>query len=146
MASMSNYLENKLIDYVLRGVAFTPPSTLHVALCTSAPSDSSTGSTISEISGGNYARQSFASNATNWSTTNGDYSATSTGTNGSSFNSAQIKWSSVTWSGTVTHVALCDASSGGNMLFYSTLTSSQVVAVNDSISFGSGNLTIQIDN
>lgn len=146
MASMSNYLENKLIDYILRGVSFTPPSTLYVALCTSAPSDSSTGSTLSEISGGNYSRQAFISNSTNWSTTNNNYNATSSGTGGSSSNSTEIKWSSVTWSGTVSHVALCDASTGGNMLFYSSLAVSQSVVASDSISFGSGTLTIQIDN
>lgn len=146
MSSMSNYLENKLIDFLLRGVSYSAPATLFVALCTAAPSDTSTGSNITEISGGNYSRQSLTSNTTNWSTTNGDNNATSSGTNGTSSNSTAIQWTDVTWSGTVTHVAICDASSGGNVLFYNALTSSQTVASGDSISFGVGSLSIQIDN
>jgi hypothetical protein len=146
MSSMSNYLENKLIDFLLRGVSFSPSSTLYVALCTSAPNDTSTGANIAEISGGNYARQSLSSNTTNWSTTNGDNASTSSGTGGSSSNSVEIKWTAVTWSGTVTHVAICDSLTGGNLLFYNALSANQTVASGDSISFGAGNLSLQIDN
>lgn len=138
MSSMSNYLENKLIDHLLRGSAYTAPSTLYMALCTAAPTDTSTGSNLSEISGGNYSRQSLSSNTTNWSATSG--------TDGTSTNSVEVKWAGVTWSGTVTHVAICDAASGGNVLFYSGLTTSQTVVSGDSISFGIGSLSIQIDN
>lgn len=146
MASMSNYLENKLIDFLFRGVSFSAPSTLYVALCTSAPSDSSTGSTISEVSGGNYSRQSITSNTSNWYTTNGDNGSTSSGTNGTTGNSNTVTWSSVTWSGTVTDIAICDASSGGNVLFYASLASAKTVASGDSISFAANALTVQIDN
>lgn len=146
MANMSNYLENKLIDFLFRGVAFSAPSTLYVALCTATPTDSSTGSTITEVSGGNYARQSLVSNTSNWSTTNADNAATSSGTTGTTTNSTQISWTSVTWTGTVTSVAICDALSGGNMLFYAPLSNSQVVSSGDSISFGINNISIQIDN
>lgn len=146
MANMSNYLENKLVDFLFRGVSFTAPSTLYIALCTATPTDTSTGSTISEISGGNYSRQSLTSNTSNWSTTNGDNAATSSGTNGTTLNSTQINWTSVTWSGTVTSVAVCDAASGGNMLFYAALSSSRTIASGDSLSFGINSLSIQIDN
>lgn len=146
MASMSNYLENKLIDFLFRGGSFSPPATLYVALCTSSPSDSSTGSTISEVSGGNYSRQSITSNTSNWSTTNGDNGATSSGTNGTTGNSNTVTWSGVTWTGTVTDIAICDAATGGNVLFYASLASAKTVASGDSISFAANSLTIQIDN
>ena len=146
MASMSNYLENKLIDFLFRGASFSAPGTLYVALCTSAPSDSSTGSTIAEVSGGNYSRQSITSNTTNWYTTNGDNGATSSGSNGTTGNAGTLTWSGVTWSGTVTDVAICDASSGGNVLFYAPLAAAKTVASGDSISFAANSLTIQIDN
>lgn len=146
MASMSNYLENKLVDFLFRGVSYTPPTTLYIALCTAAPTDASTGSTLTEVSGGNYSRQAFASNATNWFTTNGDNVATSSGTNGTTGNSVAILWASVTWSATVTDVAICDALTGGNVLFYSTLASSKTIAPTDSLSFAINSLTIQIDN
>lgn len=146
MANMSNYLENKLIDFIFRGVSYSAPATLYVALCTSAVSDSSTGSTISEVSGGNYARVSITSNTTNWYTTNGDTAATSSGTNGTTGNANTISWNSVTWAATVTDVAICDAASGGNVLFFGTLSASKSVASGDSISFAANSLTLQIDN
>ena len=34
--AMSDYLENKLVDYVFRGQAYTAPTTVHVALATAA--------------------------------------------------------------------------------------------------------------
>jgi hypothetical protein len=37
MAAMTDYLENKLVDWLLRGQSFTPPATLYVALFTVAP-------------------------------------------------------------------------------------------------------------
>lgn len=146
MSNMSNYLENKLIDFLLRGASFSAPSSLYIALCTAAPTDASTGSTITEVSGGNYARQSFASNTTNWSTTDGNNNATSAGTNGTSTNSVVISWSGATWTGTVTHIAVCDSLTGGNVLFYSSISPSVSVLSGDSISFAVGSLTIQIDN
>lgn len=146
MAGMSNYLENKLVDFVLRGQSFTPPTTLYVALCTATPGDTDTGSTITEVSGGNYSRQSLTSNTTNWYTTNGNNDNASSGTNGTTGNATTISWSSVTWSGTVTAVALCDASSGGNMLFYTALAAPKTIASGDSVSFATNSLTIQIDN
>jgi hypothetical protein len=146
MANMTNYLENKLIDFLFRGAAFSAPSTLYIALCTASPTDASTGSTITEISGGNYARQSITSNTTNWSTTNSDNAATSSGATGTTTNSVSVTWSGVTWSGTVTSLAICDSLTGGNVLFYSNLVSSVIIASGDSISFGINALSIQIDN
>lgn len=146
MANMSNYLENQLVDFLFRGGSFTPPATLYFALCTSTPSESSTGSTISEISGGNYSRQSLAASSSNWYSTQADTTATSSGTNGTTSNAVSIAWNSVTWTGTVTSVAICDASSGGNMLFYSALNSNKTLASGDSISFAVSGLSIQIDN
>jgi hypothetical protein len=145
MASMSNYLENKLIDFLLRGQSFTAPTTVYFALCTSTPTDASTGSTISEVSGGNYSRQSLTCNATNFLSTQGNTSTPSSGTNGTTSNNSTIAWSSVTWTATITAVAICDASSGGNLLWYAALGSSKTINSSDSVSFAVGDLTLQID-
>ena len=53
----SDYLENKVVGHVFGGSAYTAPSTLYVALYTSAPSDTGGGT---EVSGGAYARQTAA--------------------------------------------------------------------------------------
>ena len=54
MAGFSDYLEDKVLDHVFGGNAYTAPSTLYVALYTVAPTDTGGGT---EVSGGAYARQ-----------------------------------------------------------------------------------------
>ena len=39
MAGFSDYLEDKVLDHVFGGSAYTAPSPLYVALFTAAPSD-----------------------------------------------------------------------------------------------------------
>jgi hypothetical protein len=56
MGSLSDFLENKLLDH-LANVAFTPAPTLYVALCTADPTDAGTAATIPEVAVANgYAR------------------------------------------------------------------------------------------
>ncbi len=43
MAAMSNYLENALINEVLRATGYTAPTTVYVALFTSDPTDAGSG-------------------------------------------------------------------------------------------------------
>ena len=49
MAGFSDYLEDKVLDRVFGGNAYTAPSTLYVALYTVAPTDTGGGT---EVSGG----------------------------------------------------------------------------------------------
>lgn len=145
MAAMTDYLENKIIDWLLRGQAFTPPATVYVGLLTAAPSDSAAGT---EVSGGSYARVAVTSNATNWNSTDGDNDAASTGTDGTTENDTAITFPAPTanW-GSITHFAIYDAASGGNMLIWSALTTAKTVNNGDAApSFAAGALTFQIDN
>jgi hypothetical protein len=146
MANMSNYLENKLIDFLFRSGSYTPPATLYIALCTATPAETDTGSTISEVSGGNYSRQSVSSGASSWYSTQQDTISTSSGSNGTTSNVSSIVWSGATWTATVTAVAICDASTGGNLLFYGALTSSKAVSSGDTVNLFSGDLSIRIDD
>lgn len=143
-AAMSDYLENKLIDHVFRGTAYTAPGTIYVALYTSSCSDSAGGT---EVSGGSYARASVTSNGTNWANTQSSGTGTSSGTGGTTSNSSAITFAtpSAGW-GTVTHFGLLDASSSGNLLVCSALTTSKTINSGDTVSFGAGALTFQIDN
>lgn len=143
MASMTDYLENKLIDFLFRGGSFTAPANLYVALYTVAPNDTGGGT---EVTGGNYARQQLNPAAANWYSTQATTDATSTGTGGTTGNVSSLAWNGVTWTGTVVAVGILDASSGGNLLFYKPLASSKTLASGDSISFGANALTVQIDN
>ena len=129
MAAFSDYLENKVLLHVFGGTAFTAPSTLHVALYTVAPSDTGGGT---EVSGGAYARQTgtFTVSGTNPTTAS---------------NTAAIEYPTATADyGTVVAVGVLDASSGGNLLAYSTLDSSKVVSSGDVFRFNAGDLDITL--
>jgi hypothetical protein len=146
MAALSNYLENAVIDWLLRGQSFTPPATVYVALHTAAPSDSGGGT---EVSGGSYARVSVASSLANWAgTQSAGSTAASSGTGGTTSNNGTITFPAPTanW-GVVTHIGVYDASSSGNLLFYAALTTSKTINNGDAApSFAAGALTLQLDN
>lgn len=122
MAGMSNYLRNKIIDWFHRGVSFTPPATVYVALCSTAPTASTAGT---ELSGTSYARVAVAQGTTEWAATNGDTTTTnpSTGTTGTTSNNADVDFGTAGaggW-GTASHWETYDASTGGNRLQYGTI-------------------------
>lgn len=145
MAALTNYLENRIIDWLLRGQSFSPPATTYAALFTSAPSDAGGGT---EVSGGSYARVAITSSATNWRSTQGDTSTSSTGTSGTTVNNVDITFPAPTanW-GTVTHFALFDASTSGNMLIWGALTTPKTINNGDAApKFTAGDLSFQIDN
>ena len=133
---MSNYLEDKVQDHVLGGGDYTRPGTVYVALCTTAPTDASTGSTIVEPSGGSYARVAVTNNATNFPASSGG--AKSNGT-AITFPTATGSW------GTVTHFAIVDASSNGNVLWWGSLGSSKTIDTGDTASFATGQLSTTLD-
>lgn len=146
MAAMSDYLENKIIDWLLRGQAFTAPATVYVALFTTAPTDAGGGV---EVSGGSYARVAVSSSLANWAGTQAAGSTTaSTGTGGTTSNNGTITFPAPTaaW-GVVTSFGVFDAASAGNLLFYANLTTPKTINNGDAApSFAAGALTFQDDN
>lgn len=143
--SMSDYLENKVIDWLFRGQAFTVPSPKYVSLHTAACSDSSGGT---EVSGGSYARVSFTDSTSNWANTQDSGTGVSSGTGGTTKNKAAITFPapSANW-GSITHVGIHDASTSGNLLFCSALGTAKTVNNGDPApAFAIDALTIQIDN
>lgn len=142
MAALSNYLENKLIDWLLRGQAFTPPATVYVALFTAAPSDAGGGT---EVSGGSYARVAVASSLVNWAGTQAPGSTTaSSGTGGVTSNNGTVTFPAPTaaW-GSVTHAGIFDALSGGNLLMHGALSAAKTVNNGDAApSFAAGALQL----
>lgn len=128
MAGMSTYLENKLLNYVLKGTAYAAPTTLYVALFTSDPTDTGTGT---EVTGGSYARQTITF-------------ATSTASKSSTATDALFPVATAAW-GTVTHIGIYDALTAGNLLFSSALTTSKSVSVGDQIKIAAGDVYITLD-
>jgi len=141
MSAMSDYLENKLIDQLFRGQTAPTISGLHVGLLTAAPSDSGGGT---EVSGNAYARVNLAPTLANWAGTQAAGSTTaSSGTGGQTSNNSTITFPTPTgtW-GTVTHFAIYDASTGGNLLFWGALTIAKTINQSDTVSFAAGQLAI----
>lgn len=155
MAHMSDFLENKLIDFFFRAQALgvtggtagagTGPANLYVGLFTTTPTDVGGGT---EVTGGSYARQAVASGLTAWKSTQNDNNA-STGTGGTTSNTNAITFSpapTANW-GTINGIGIFDASTSGNLLFWAPLTTPKTVNSGDPApSFSAGALTIQLDN
>lgn len=156
MAAMTNFLENKLVDWLFRGQAIgiggasaaagTGPVTLYVGLFSITPSDGSNGT---EISGGSYARATLTSSLATWSGTQAAATtAVSSGSSGTISNNNTITFAEPTanW-GTVTGFGIFDAPSGGNLLFWGALSTSKTVNLGDAAPlFAAGALSIQIDD
>lgn len=170
MAAMTDFMENKLIDFLFRGQAlgianstatagYAPTSgtagNLYVGLLTTMPTaDDGTGAVEVTVSAGtNYARQPVPCNAMSASTWAGTQSAGSTtassGSGGTTSNNNAITFgipNGTSW-GTIAGFAVYDAPANGNMLFYGTLTggSKTVSGTDPAPSFAAGALTFQID-
>lgn len=156
MAAMTDFLENKLIDWLFRAQAIgitgataaagTGPATFYYGLFTAAPSDTGGGT---EVSGGAYARVAVTASLTNFAGTQAAAStAASSGTSGTTSNNAAITFPAPTanW-GTVTHIGIFDASTAGNLLFWGALASSKTINNGDAApSFAAAALTLQLDN
>ena len=130
MAGFTDYLEDKVLDHVFGGTAYTAPSTLYVGLFTAAPSDTGGGT---EVSGGSYARKSMPD-----MTVSG--TSPTTATNGAA---VEVVTATGSW-GTITHTGIFDASSGGNLLCWAALSASKVVASGDVIRFDAGDLDVTL--
>lgn len=131
--SKSDYLENALLNGVLGGPQFTLPPTVYIALSTAAYSDAATGASMTEVAGNAYARVAVTNNATNWPA----------GSGGSKSNGTVFTFPAATASwGTVTSFYICDAASGGNVLYGADLTTPRAIAGGDTASFASGAITV----
>ena len=128
--AMSNYLEEKSLGAILRGETFPKINNVYVALFTTDPGED--GSTGTEVTGGSYARKVSAFTA-----------PVQVDGKANSYNNAEIDFgiATATW-GNITHVALFDAATGGNMLYHEALVSAKLIETNDSLRFAANNLAV----
>jgi hypothetical protein len=135
--SLTDAWEKKVLDLLFSNTALTIPATLFFALSTTTPGDD--GSNFTEPSGNAYARVSVTNNTTNFPAATG--TAPTTKNNGAAitFPTATGSW------GTITHYAIFDASTAGNMLFWGQLTTAKVINTNDTASMNANDLAITLD-
>lgn len=129
MAGKSDYLENKILDHVLRNTAYTQPATVYAGLYTAAPTDAGGGT---EVAGNAYVRKAITFGAA---------------AGGVASNTGVITFDAPTpaaW-GTVSHVGIFDAASGGNLLYWAPLAVARVTAIGEPPFFAIGAITVSED-
>ena len=127
--SLSNTFETTVLTWLLTNSAATRPTAWYVALFTSNPAEDASGTEVS-TSGTAYARQSVTFSVSGNTATN----------------TAAIEFPTATASyGTVTHVGVFDASSGGNLIAYAALTTSKAIDTGDVMRIPASDLDVTMD-
>jgi hypothetical protein len=132
LVQMSDFLENELLDHVFNNAAYTAPSSVWIALFTSA-TGLETNNQANEVSGTGYARlevggasgRSFIVAAARGTENNEDWQFANPGAGG--------------W-GTVVAMAVCDASTTGQILMYCDLTVNRTINQDDDVIFSAGEI------
>lgn len=138
--SASDYLEKKLLDHVLGNTAYAAPATVYVGLHTDANTATQRDAgTVTEVSGGSYARVAVTNNTTNWPNASG-ITAAKSNANAVTFPAPTANW------GTVTSFGIYDAASAGNLLFWGDLSASRSILSGDGApSFAAGDIDLTGD-
>ena len=125
--SFSNTYETNVLTWTFTNSAVTRPTAWYLGLFTAAPGEAGGGT---EVSGNGYVREAVTF------TVSGDLAT----------NSAAVEFDVATGSwGTITHVAVFDALSGGNQIAYATLTVSKTIATGDVLRVPAGDLDITLN-
>lgn len=114
-----------MTTYQVHAVLNAFDSGKYLALFTAAPSDAGGGT---EVAASGYSRQALSVAAASSRATSNDADIT--------FGPAGADW------GTITHVAIFDASTVGNMLWWSSLSASKTVTTGESFKVPSGDLDL----
>lgn len=125
--SFSNTYETNVLTWTFTNSAVTRPTAWYLGLFTTAPGEAGGGT---EVSGGAYAREAVTFSVS------GD---TATNTAALEFAVATADW------GTITHVAVFDASTGGTQIAYAALTTSKTIATGDVLRVPANELDITLD-
>jgi hypothetical protein len=138
---VSTYAGTKLLDLMFRNQAFASPAT-YVGLVTKETNDDDTGTTITEVSGGAYARKQVNINggaAPTWNLAGGIFVSLVNNTNAVEFATATADW------GTVKGVVVCDALTLGNLLLYDNNMTNLAIDDEDTAEFPIGELRTIMD-
>ena len=130
MASFSDYTENLVLNWLLTTSSVTRPTAWYVGLFTAAPSDAGGGT---EVSGNAYVRKVTGT-------------MTVSGTATTATNDAAIEFAAASggnW-GTITHAAIFDAETAGNMLAWAPLTTARTINDGDAFRIPATSLTVTL--
>ncbi len=133
MGSKADYLENKILDHVLRNTLYTQPATVYSALFTVIPSDSTGGTEVTNASSG-YTRV-----ATTFCTAGVTVTGQSVNLTARTFATAAAAYTIVAW-------GLLDTSTvaAGNLLYWATVTT-LALSIGDQATFAAGAIVVTED-
>jgi len=124
--SLTNAFETHTLQYLLTTDSVTRPTSWYIGLFTSDPTDTSAGTEVSTGTG--YARTAV----------------TFTVTGDTASNSAAVEFPAASggnW-GTISHIGVMDAATGGNMIVHSALTTAKAINDGDVFRIPTGDLDI----
>lgn len=131
MASeLSNYLANEILDWFKAGAMPTAPASVYVALFNGDPTAAGSGGT--EVT---TTIRVAGRLAASWGAV----------TSRAIANNADINFGAAAGGATVTHAAIFDAASAGNMLCYTPLDNSRVIVAGDPVVIPSGDLQVNFN-
>ena len=125
--SLTNTFETRVLEWLLTTGSSTRPTAWYLGLFTGAPGEAGGGT---ELSGDAYVREAVTF------TVSGDTAT----------NSGAVEWPVATgnW-GTITHVAIFDALTSGNMIAYAALSNSKTINTGDVIRIPASDLDVTLD-
>ena len=125
--SLTNTFETRVLEWLLTTGSPTRPTAWYLGLFTGAPGEAGGGT---ELSGDAYVREAVTF------TVSGDTAT----------NNAAVEWPVATanW-GTITHVAIFDALTSGNMIAYAALSNSKTINTGDVIRIPASDLDVTLD-
>lgn len=126
--SFSNTYETNVLKWAFTADSVTRPTSWYLGLFTANPDEDGSGAT--EVSGNAYARKAVTFSVSGNLATN---------TGAVEFDVATGAW------GVISHVAVFDASTGGNQIAYAALTTSKDIQTGDVIRFPVGDVDITLD-
>ena len=137
MASFSNYSEDKVLNNLFRGEAFSVPN-LHIGLFTSSAgleNNNAAAQTEVPSTDTGYARVAVPS-----------YTGFTVSSNGQSTNAVALEFpvSTLDW-GTVTHIGITDAEIGGNVILWGSIRNARPIYSGDIIRFAVGSIIVTLD-
>jgi len=125
--SLTNTYETTTLTWLFTGDSATRPTSWYIGLFTDDPGEAGTGT---EITGNAYARTAV----------------TLTVSGNASTNSGAVEFPAATGSwGTITHIGVMDASTGGAMILHAALDASKAIASGDVFRIPVGDLDITLD-
>ena len=131
---LTNYAENKMLDHILKVASFTRPTALFLAACDADPGETATGGSISEPSGGNYARRP-----------NDDWGAAASR---AAANDAAVTFATATalW-GAMGYFAILDTLTlaTGNVIAYGAISPARTISTGDQMIIAIGDEDVSVD-